>query len=64
MRIKSLAILSLAAITVAGAAQAQDWRNNPAIPVDLREELRDSFIFVFGNDVAPGEVAGRAAAVA
>ena len=51
-------------MTMAGAAQAQDWRNNPAIPVDLREELHDSFIFVFGNDVAPEDVAGRANAMA
>lgn len=64
MRIISLVILSLAAMTVAGAAQAQDWRNNPAVPVDLREEVRDSFIFVFGNDVGASEVAGRANAMA
>lgn len=62
MRIISLAILSLVAF--AGVAQAQDWRNNPAVPVDLREEVRDSFIFVFGNDVGASEVAGRANAMA
>jgi hypothetical protein len=64
MRTISLAILSLLTLAVAGAAQAQGWQDNPAVPVDLREELRDSFIFVFGNDVAPEEVAGRANAMA
>lgn len=64
MRIISLAILSILTLAIGDAAQAQDWRNNPAVPVDLREQVRDSFIFVFGDGVAPEDVAGRANAMA
>lgn len=44
--------------------QAQNVPQNLGIPVDLLEEVRDSFIFVFTDDVPPSEVAGRANALA
>jgi len=41
-------------------AQAQDTNAHPGISVELREEIRNSFIFVFTDDVASADVRGRA----
>jgi subtilisin family serine protease len=46
------------------SALAQEVPGNLGVPVDLREEVRDSFIFVFTDDVAASEVGGRANALA
>lgn len=42
------------------SAYAQGAPNNLGVSVDLREEVRDSYIFVFTDDVAATEVRGRA----
>jgi subtilisin family serine protease len=44
--------------------KAQHAFQNLGIPVDLLEEVRDSFIFVFTDRVTAFEVAGRANAIA
>ncbi len=48
----------------AALAQAPDTPANLGVSVDLREEVRNSFIFVFNDDVPAGEVRGRANALA
>jgi len=45
-------------------APAQDTPANLGVSVDLREEVRDSFIFVFSDNVASSEVRGQANALA
>lgn len=65
MRIKYLMVFMVFMFTMgSGVVQAQGASENLGIPVDLLEEVRDSFIFVFGNDVAASETAGRANALA
>lgn len=44
--------------------KAQNAFQNLGIPVDVLEEVRDSFIFVFKDNVPAFEVAGRANAIA
>lgn len=65
MRIKYL-IVSVAFVFAmgSGVVQAQGVSENLGIPVDLLEEVRDSFIFVFTGDVPAAEVGGRANALA
>ncbi len=65
MRINYL-VAATALILAAGGtgAQAQDTNANPGISVELREEIRNSFIFVFTDDVASADVRGRANALA
>jgi subtilisin family serine protease len=62
MRIAAIAVLASA--LGSGGVMAEGRQNNLGIPVDLQEEVRDSFIFVLGNDVGASEVAGRANAMA
>lgn len=49
-------VLSLLVPTALGQSNSA----NLGVPVDLRNEVRDSFIFVFKKDVAAHEVKGRA----
>ena len=51
--------LTLVLFGSAGAF-AQGASGNLGVSVELREEVRDSFIFVFFDDVAANEVRGRA----
>ena len=61
MRIKWLVITTVLALALGtSAAQAQERAANLGVTVDLREEVRDSFIFVFYDDLAASEVAGHA----
>ena len=65
MRIQHL--MAAAAVVFAAGnteAPAQDTPANLGIPVDLRDEVRNSFIFVFTDDVPASEVGGRANALA
>ena len=65
MRIQRL--MAAAAVVFAAGnteAPAQDTPTNLGIPVDLRDEVRSSFIFVFTDDVPASEVSGRANALA
>lgn len=65
MRIKFLMAASVLALIAANTvARAQNPPANLGIPVDLREEVRNSFIFVFTDDVASSEVTGLANALA
>lgn len=65
MRIKFLMAASVLALAAENTvAQAQNPPANLGIPVDLREEVRDSFIFVFTDNVPTAEVTGRANSIA
>lgn len=65
MRVKHL-MVSMAFVFAmgSGVVQAQGASENLGVPVDLLEEVRDSFIFVFTGDVPAAEVGGRANALA
>ncbi|MCH8111721.1 MAG: S8 family serine peptidase [Proteobacteria bacterium] len=62
MRSKLMAAAAVAASVLFGSvsALAQGAPANLGVSVDLREEVRDSFIFVFTDDVASTEVRGQA----
>jgi subtilisin family serine protease len=65
MRIKYVMmaiVFSLAGISP--VTQAQGVSANLGVSVDLRAEVRDSFIFVFTNGVSPPEVGNRANTIA
>ena len=65
MRIRFLMAASVLALAAESSeVLAQVPPANLGIPVDLREEVRDSFIFVFTDDVSTAEVTGRANAIA
>lgn len=57
-------IIALALAVAGGAAYAQGAASGLGIPVELREEVRDSFIFVFNDGVAANQVGGRASQLA
>ncbi len=57
-------IAAAALALTAGGAQAQNVTANLGVPVDLLEEVRNSFIFVFKDGVPAAEVPGRANALA
>lgn len=63
---KSRIIVSIFAVLLllTTDVKAQNAFQNLGIPVDLLEEVRDSFIFVFKDNVPAFEVAGRANAIA
>ena len=61
MRTKCLiAITALVLAVVNDDAQAQNTPNDLGVPVELLEEVRNGFIFVFKDDVPATEVPGRA----
>ena len=64
--LKTIAAAGIFAALAAPAAlaQAPDSPANLGVSVDLREEVRNSFIFVFHDDVPAAEVSGRANAIA
>jgi subtilisin family serine protease len=59
-----LLVGAFAFILAGTSARAEDRPGNLGVSVDLREEVRDSFIFVFTDGVAASEVSGRANALA
>ena len=61
---KGVLAAALTGFLAAAAAQAQEAPINLGVSVDLREEVRDSFIFVFSDAVPASEVRGRATALA
>jgi len=69
---RAIQMIAAAALLVSGGgaaaiAQPADGPQAQAslgVPVDLLDEVRNSFIFVFDDRVAPGEVSGRANAMA
>ena len=61
---KSVLATALIGFLAAAPAQAQEAPSNLGVSVDVREEVRDSFIFVFTDDVPGSEVRGRATALA
>lgn len=62
MRSKLMAATAVVASVIFGSvgALAQGAPGNLGVSVDLREEVRDSFIFVFTDDVASTDVRGQA----
>ncbi len=63
--LKTIMTAGLFATLAATAAVAQqDTPANLGVSVDLREEVRNSFIFVFNDDVPAAEVSGRANSLA
>jgi subtilisin family serine protease len=63
---KSRIIVSVFALLLlfATGVNAQNTFQNLGIPIDLLEEVRDSFIFIFTDNVPAFEVAGRSNAIA
>jgi len=65
MRIKCLIVTAALVLAIEnGTAQAQNTPNNLGVPVELLEEVRNSFIFVFEDNVPATDVPGRANALA
>ncbi len=59
MKSKIIASAFALLLSLTMGAYAQEAPVNLGIPVDLLEEVRDSFIFVFTDDVPASEVSGR-----
>jgi len=59
-----LAVSALLIVAASTPAQAQQSQNDLGVSVDLREEVRDGFIFVFANNVPTSQVGPQANALA
>jgi subtilisin family serine protease len=64
MKSRTIVSVFVMLLLFATDVKAQNAFQNLGIPVDLLEELRDSFIFIFRDNVPAFEVAGRANAIA